>query len=257
MSGEVDRRSMFLQRHTLVQPRMRQPMARIRADLMMQDRFCRPFGFRCAGFGFVVEIHGGRVVSVVHLHPDTMELVARPFNGGIDAFPPLARVRRRVLQAVEYFHALFDRRFHESHLAPYRHVVSNPLVRAGNDTQPHGLSFMAERIQNLRRRDPLGDIFDLPRQIECVLHASVRPEPVEGRMSVHGIAQAEDVVSRVVLGDDLVDVPFGDVEDLEMEVVPPDEFFAPLEVLLLCGFLEIYARRREEDEHPSEKTGQQ
>lgn len=250
VAGEVDGGDLLLLGHGLVQPRVGQSVAGIRADPVVEDGVFGPLGFRPARLDLVVEEDGGRVVLVVHLDADPVELVAGAFDGRVDPLPPLAGFGRGRLQAVQDLHPLLGGLLHQSHLLPDRHVIADALVRAGHDTQAHGLSLDAEALQERGGGQTLLDVLDLPRQVEGVLDTSVGAQAVERWMPVDGVSQAEDVAVRVIFGHDLVDVPFRNVEDFNGDVVPADDLLASLEILFVRGFFELDPGLGEQDKHP-------
>ncbi len=78
--------------------------------------------------------------------------------------------------------------------------------------------------------------------------------PVSENLPVDCIAKADDVSIGIVLCDDFVDVPSGDVEDFKRYVISSDNFFASLDPLLLSRVFPLVAWLWKQYKHPPRRV---
>ena len=143
VAREVDG-GQLLARGAGVDPRVRQPVSREGADAVVQYRIVRPRGRRAALPPFVRGDHGRRLVALVHLHAQPVELVRRALDRVAETLPPRLACGRGRFQLVERGHAFGDGGEGDAHCVPDGGVVADALVRARDDADADGLALGGE-----------------------------------------------------------------------------------------------------------------
>lgn len=95
------------------------------------------------------------------------------------------------------------------------------------------------------------NVRNLPCQIKRVLNTGVGTESIGGRVTMDRIPEAEHVTLSILLRPDVVDEPFADVEDFDIDGVIADDLFDALHPMLLSRRDVCFVPRHwEHNEHP-------